>query len=101
MDTIYEPYWHQAMELKHQAHDMINDHSHPIARSLHHETTQLVDDIEMRRTPRTIEERIQIIQRQLIEARAQGDVVLNVNHSQHLHHRYEKMREDVRRMPHY
>ena len=42
MQTTYEEYWHQAMELRHQTEDMIADHDHPLARSLHHETVQLV-----------------------------------------------------------
>lgn len=101
MDAHYEPYWHQAMQLKHQTQDVINDHGHPTAMVLHHETNQLVEDIEMHRQPRAIEDRIKQIQRQLIEARAQGDQVINYDHNQHLHHNYEQMRNSVRRLPHY
>jgi hypothetical protein len=101
MDTIYEPYWHQAMELRHETHDLINDYNHPVAQVLHHETNQLVEDIEMHRKPRAIEDRIKQIQRQLIEARAQGTTVLNADHNQYLHHNYDQLRSRVRQMPHY
>ena len=101
MDSIYEPYWHEAMELKHQTNDMINDHSHPMAQVLHHETSQLVEDIEMARKPRAVEDRIKQIQRQLIEVRAQGSAVINTSHNESLHHSYGQLRERVRKLPHY
>src|ERR1700754_4809167 len=65
MDSMYEPYWQQAMQLRHQTHDMIANHEHPMARSLHTETIRLVDDIERNRAPRAIEDRIKVIQHQL------------------------------------
>jgi hypothetical protein len=101
MNTQYEEYWHQAMELKHQTHDLINDHNHPIAHVLHQQTTGLVDDIELQRHPRDIDDRIQRIKTELIQARSQGDAVLNTEHSVLLHHSYEKMREGIRRLPHF
>ena len=101
MNSMYEEHWHVAMELKHRTHDLINDHNHPTARVLHHESTQLVDDIELQRQPRTIEERIQHIQRQLMQARNQGDEVMSVDHNTNLHHSFENLRKGIRRMPHY
>lgn len=101
MDVHYEPLWHDAMQLKHQTQDMINDHNHPMAQVLHHETTQLVDDIEMNRTPRAIEDRVKQIQRQLVQARAQGEGVINYTHNEGLHHSYTQMRDRIRNMPHY
>ena len=101
METQYEEYWHQAMELKHQTHDLITNHDHPQARSLHHETVQLVDDIELGKHPRAVEDRIKTIKRQLIEARAQGGEVLSLEHNQALHHGYDKLQQHVRSLPHY
>lgn len=101
MDAHYEQHWHAAMELKHQTHDLINDASHPMARTLHHESSQLVEDIEMQRQPRAIEERILVIQRQLRQARAQGVDVMSTGHNSSLHKSFEHLREGVRSMPHY
>jgi hypothetical protein len=101
VNTQYEDYWHQAMELKHQTHDLINDHEHPMAHALQHETTELVDDIELDRHPRSIEDRIRRIQHQLLEARSQGEKVLSYDHNHHLHQHYDHMRQGIRRLPHY
>lgn len=101
MNTQYEAYWHQAMELKHQTNDLISDHSHPMARILQHETTQLVDDIELSRHPRSIDNRIRTIQRQLVEARAQGEAVMSHEHNQQLHQHYGTMGARIRQLPHY
>lgn len=101
VEPIYEPYWHEAMQLKAHTHDMIKDHNNPMAHVLHHETSQLVEDIEMNRKPRAIEDRIKQIQHQLVQARAQGDGVMNYTHNEGLHHSYNRMREQIRRMPHY
>lgn len=101
MDTRYEDHWHKAVALRAQTHDLVNDASHPMARQLQHQTSQLVEDIELNRRPRSIEERIERIQHQLVEARAQGDAVLHIDHNNHLHQSYGHMREAVRRLPHY
>lgn len=101
VDSLYEPYWHEAMQLKAHTHDMIRDHNNPMARVLHYETSQLVEDIEMNRQPRAIEDRIKQIQHQLVQARTQGEEVMNYSHSEGLHRSYTHMRERVRRLPHY
>lgn len=101
MNTHYEDHWHKAVELRAQTHDLINDTAHPMARQLQHQTSQLVEDIELNRRPRSIEERIERIQHQLVEARAQGDEVLSMEHNNHLHQGYSQMRDGIRRLPHY
>ncbi len=101
MDTHYEPFHKQALDLQYKFHDSINDHEHPMARLLTREIHQLTQDIESQRNPRAIEDRIKIIQHQLVETRAQGEKVINYEHNQHLHHNYEYMRGGIRQMPHY
>lgn len=101
MDAQYEPFHKQATDLKYQFHDSINDPSHPMAHVMAREIHELTQDIASRKDPRAVEARIKIIQHQLIQARAQGDRVLSVDHSQHLRHAYENMRTGIRQLPHY
>ena len=101
MNTHYEPYWQQAVQLRSQTHQFLGDSSHPIARALHQDSSMLVEDIEMDRQPRAIEDRITGLQSRLAHARTMGDEILSVPKNQDLHGRLEKMREGFRQMPHY
>jgi hypothetical protein len=100
MDTHYEPFHKQALDLRYKVQDTIDDTNHPLARVLSHEAHQLVEDIESGRQPRAVEDRVKQIQHQLIQLRAQGNV-LDHNSNQMLHHNYEQMRERLRQLPHY
>ena len=101
MDAPYQPFRQQAVDLQHRLHDSLDDHNHPLAHVLQREVTELVNDFESNRNPRSVEERIKQIQHGLIQMRAQGDTVMDYNQNQSLHHSYEQMRENVRRLPHY
>lgn len=101
MNEYYKNFHKQALDLQYKFHDSINDHDHPMARVLEHQIHQLTQDIQGERNPRAIEDRVKIIQHQLIEARAQGEGLINHEHNQDLHHRYEYMRSGIRQLPHY
>lgn len=101
MDEHYEPFRKQAVNLQYQFHDSVNDTNHPMSHVLAHEIHELTQDIASHKNPHAVEARIKIIQHQLIEARAQGERVLNYDHNQNLHHGYEYMRTGIRQLPHY
>ena len=101
MDELYEPLHKKAVSLQYQFHDSINDPNHPMVHVLAGEIHQLTQDIESKRHPRSIEDRIKVIEHQLVQARAQGDEVLNYQHNEDLSHRYEFLRHDVTKLPHY
>jgi hypothetical protein len=101
VDDLYKPYHKQALDLQFRFHDSINDPTHPMAHVLSTEIHELTNDIQEGKHPRQIDDRIKIIQNQLMQARAQGEQVLNYSHNQDLHHRYEYMRNGFHNMPHY
>lgn len=101
MDSQYQPFHRQATDLKYRFHDSLNDPSHPMAHVMAREIHELTQDIAARKDPNAIESRIKVIQHQLIQARAQGNQVLNSDHNQYLHHNYERMRTGLRQLPHY
>jgi hypothetical protein len=89
------------MELRHKTADLLQGKDHPLAHSLHQESSMLVEDIEMSRQPRAIEERIDSIQGRLAQARTLGDEVLGYGHTTDLHGRFEKLRDGIRQLPRY
>jgi hypothetical protein len=103
MDTFYQPFHKQAVDLQYKFHDMVDDPNHPEARALQHEIHQLVEDIESSKHPRAIEDRVKVIQRQLDQTRLRNapKPVLNHNENQAMYHSYEQMRHDLRQLPHF
>lgn len=100
MNSHYEPYWHQAMELRGKTHALIGDSEHPVAHSLRQDTSLLVEDIEMDRHPDRINERIDGIQQRLSQARTMGDEVLDVPANRRLRTSYEQVRDGIMQWPH-
>jgi hypothetical protein len=61
----------------------------------------LVDELEQRKNPRDIENRIKNIQHSMLEARTQAHSFMDASHADHYHRTYEHMRENVRRFNDY
>jgi len=101
MEQYYRPLYDQARNLQFRVHDVMDDPNHPMAQSLRTEVQKLTDDLNQQRNPRDIESRIRIIQNSLMQAQHSGANFMSVNDSSDLNHNFERMREDVRRMPHY
>lgn len=72
-----------------------------MAQTLRTEVQKLTDEVNEQKDPRDIENRIKIIQHSLIQSQYSGANYMSVDHSTNLHHDFENMRLDVRRMPHY
>ena len=98
----YEPFHKRAVDLQYKFHDLVDNPFDPTAQVLQHEVHALTEDIAAQKHPRDIEHRIQTIQRQLIEAKALNQSPpLSYQDNEYLHHNYEQMRVDVRRLPNY
>ena len=101
IDPTYQPLYQQARDLQYQFHDAIGTNEHPIAFDLRQEMQHLVDDLEIKKNPRDIENRIKTIQHQMQEARNQGANLMTFEHTDHFSRSYEQMRRDVRRLSAY
>ena len=101
LDPVYKPLYEQARALQNQVHDVIDNHDHPSAGVLRNEMQHLVDDIEVRKNPRDLENRIKTIQHTMLEARTQPHSFMNASHADYFHHTYEHMRENVRKFNDY
>lgn len=101
MDPVYQPIYQQARNLQYQVHDTIDNHNHPSAVVLRNEMQHLVDDLETRKNPRDIENRIKTIQHTMLEARTQAHSFMDPSHADHFHRTYEQMRGQVRHFSDY
>jgi hypothetical protein len=101
IDPQYQPLYQQARDLQFQVHDALDDPQHPTAFALRQEMQHLVDDIEVRKNPRDIENRIKTIQHTMMEARTQPHSFMDPSHADYFHHTYEQIRENVRRFSDY
>lgn len=96
IDPTYRPLYEQVKDLRFKVHDALDDHNHPAAVVLRNEMQHLEDDIEVRKNPRDLENRIKVIQHTLLEARSQPHSFMNSEHADHFHRTYEQMRMHVR-----
>ncbi|HSX31854.1 MAG TPA: hypothetical protein VLF43_01205 [Candidatus Saccharimonadales bacterium] len=101
LDAQYQPLYDQAKQLQFHVHDAIDDHNHPSAVALRNELKHLEDDLQGRKNPRDIENRIKTIQHSMLEARSNPNSFMNSEHADHFHRTYEQMRENVRRFNDY
>ncbi|HSW65827.1 MAG TPA: hypothetical protein VLI54_01650 [Bacillota bacterium] len=101
LDPLYQPLYQQARSLQNQVHDTIDNPNHPSALVLREQMQHLVDDIEVRKNPRDLENRIKTIQHSMLEARSQTHSFMDSSHADHFHRTYEQMRENVRRFSDY
>lgn len=101
MDQLYANFRKQAHDLEYHAHDLIDNHAHPQARALKEEFRRLTEDFERRREPRTIENRINVIQQQLKQVQHTSDQYMSINDSVALHEHMRHMRDNIRRFPNY
>ncbi|HJQ09380.1 MAG TPA: hypothetical protein VJ836_07940 [Candidatus Saccharimonadales bacterium] len=101
LDPTYEPIYRQARDLQFKVHDALDDPHHPSAVVLRQEMQHLVDDLEVRKNPRDIENRIKTIQHTMLQTRYQPSPIMNVEHADHFHRTYDQMRMHVRRFKDY
>jgi hypothetical protein len=101
IDPSYQPLYQQARNLQFQLHDALGTNAHPTASAMRNEMQHLVDDLEVKKNPRDIENRIKTIQHQMLQARNDGTNLMTYEHTDHFHDSYEQMRQDVRRLSAY
>lgn len=101
LDPSYQPIYQQARDLQFHVHDAMDNPNHPSAFVLKQEMQHLVDDLEVRKNPRDIENRIKTIQHTMLEARSQPHSFMSSQHADHFHHTYEQMRMNVRHFSDY
>jgi hypothetical protein len=103
LDDGYNPAHRQAMNLQDKFHDYVGQkqmHYDPRATLLQHEIHHLVGEIEARKDPYTIENRIKVIERELRENQLRENPIMHYEHINELQGHYRDLREQIRRIPH-
>jgi translation initiation factor 2B subunit (eIF-2B alpha/beta/delta family) len=101
MDQWYDNMHKRAVDMQHHFHDKVDDHNHPTAHLLREEIRHLEDDIQSKKQPRSIENRIKTIQTQLLRSQHSGEAVFDPTSSVALHRQFEDLRREIRKAPHY
>jgi hypothetical protein len=101
MDSLYDDYYNHALNLQNHFHDVVDNHSHPQMQSLQNELHGLTEDLKSRRRPRSVEERLKIIDHQLLQAREHGEQLISYQDIENLQHQTHQLRENVRKLPDY
>jgi len=91
MDEIYK----QAVDMQHKTRDYLDQDGDPAAVQLKNEVQRLTDEIEARKNPRSIEDRLKSIIRQL---EALADPVMSAGHVDDLRDRCLDMQQDIRKL---
>ena len=102
-DPQYHPLFDQATNMQYQFHDATKGASAslPQTRSMKNEIHQLVQDIAVERSPKTIETRIKAIQHQISSDKRMPTPVLPWDSHDELHYGFETMRNTVRNFSNY
>ena len=96
----YQPIYNQAKDLQYKFHDFLGQ-TNPTAHVLHSEMKSLVNDIELGKNPRDIENRIRVVQNQMAQVQHQGQPLMSYEHADYFHHNFEQMRQQVRHFGNY
>jgi hypothetical protein len=102
VDQRYKDIYREVQKLRHKLQDLVDDPGHQLARRLKDEIQRLEDEIEMSKKPRSLEDRVKVIQRHLVAAgEGGGNAIMNIDHADFLHDAFEDLRRGLRRFPHY
>lgn len=102
MLPYYQPFHQQVRDLQFKFHDVADQNqNHPSVNLLRNEFRQLEADIETGKHPRSVENRIHTIQRQIDMAQRMNERLMSPEHTDHFHDRLEGMRMNLRKLPHY
>ncbi len=104
LDDEYNPAHRHAVELQGKFHDFVRQAPtayNPQDTVLQHEIHTLVGELESRKEPQAIENRIKIIQRGIRDAQIRGDSMLHYEHLNDLQRHSEILRQQMRRFRNY
>lgn len=101
MSQNYDEIRRQADHLHHRCRDFLDETQSDLGRVLEHETLELREDAQSNRPPRTLEDRIKRIQRELRRASDQQSTAMDARDAETLFDEYENLRRDIRELPDY
>lgn len=102
MDQNYKPIHQQADKLVYKFQDIVDDPNHSDAQSMRREIKEVVEDIEVNKAPRAVEDRIRQVQKHLDKIKANGKgSFMTPDDADVLFDGLEQIRNQLRRLPNY
>jgi hypothetical protein len=101
MDQNYKAVRQQAEKLFYKFKSIVDDKSDHLAGEAEHETKEIVECIEMNKSPRMVEDKIRGVQRMMEKVRAGQSRMMTPEDAALLINEYERLREQLRRLPNY
>lgn len=98
MSQDYKDLRSQADRIFYRFNDVLDDRG--AAGSLASEVRNVVEDFDMQKAPRSVEDRIKRLVEQLKRVRSEGKI-MDAGDADDLIDRYEELREQLRRLPNY
>jgi len=90
-----------ARRLEFRIRDVLDDKSHHISQELLSESRRLVDELEVKKNPRSLEDRIKHIMRTLHHAKEYNQIVMDSVHIEELHKSFEHFMMELRKFDNY
>lgn len=100
-DPKYQTLRQQAENIRYQLGNMLDDPNHPAAKSLAAAVRKLEEDFQSQKNPRSLEEQVKVIQREIQNIKAAGDKAMDYGDNDELDDTYRDMREDIKQLQGY
>jgi hypothetical protein len=101
MDQNYKAVHQEADKLYYKYLSVVDDKTDAMANSTQHETKEVVECIEMNRSPRNVEDRVREVQKMLEKVRSGQSHMMTPEDAASLIRDYEHLREQLRKLPNY
>lgn len=101
MDPAYQNLHKQVDRLHFKVKDSIDQPNHPAARALHDQLEDLLNEFELQKDPRNIEQRIKQILQTLEPARNGSQPFISISDAVSFHDDFEDLRRAIREHPKY
>lgn len=101
MNAAYQPIYKQVLSLEFKVKDALDMPTDAGAQSLVRALKRLEDEMEMAKSPRSLEDRIKEIQSMLWQVRSREGGYMSVNDADAFWRAFEDMRGAFRRLPNY
>lgn len=101
MHEDYSHIYKTAVSLENDIKNLLDDKNHHIGRDLLEKSRQLVSEINQKKKPRQIENRVKEIVGLLHQSKQYGEQIMDIRHSESLHHSYEHLQMELRTFNNY
>jgi hypothetical protein len=101
MANDYHHIYQTSVSLENNIKNLLDDKNHHIGKDLLEKSRLLVSEINQKKKPRQLENRVKEIVGLLHHSKEYGELVMDIRHSEFLHHSYEHLQMEIRKFDDY